>query len=70
MPTMDEYAKAPGAERLTRLARTPDELAVAIRGQSETALARRPDPKNCAAKEVASHDPTTRHEAASRSTTS
>src|SRR5439155_941685 len=45
MPSMDEYAKAPVAVRLNRLERTPDELAGAVRGQSEAALARRPDPK-------------------------
>ena len=45
MPSMDEHAKAPLAERLKRLERTPDELAGAVRGQSEAALARRPDPK-------------------------
>src|SRR5437867_10897143 len=55
MPTMDEYAKAPAAERLKRLERTPDELATALRSQSEATLARRPDPKNWAAKEVACH---------------
>ena len=42
---MDEYAKAPSAERLKRLERTPDDLAAALRGQSEATLARRPDPK-------------------------
>src|SRR5439155_764900 len=45
MPSMDEYAKAPVAVRLKRLESTPDELAGAVRGQSEAALARRPDPK-------------------------
>lgn len=55
MPTMDEYAKAPAAERLKRLERTPDELATALRSQSEATLARRPDPKNWAAKEVVCH---------------
>src|SRR5216110_408178 len=52
MPSMDEYAKAPVAVRLKRLESTPDELAGAVRGQSEAALARRPDPK-------LSFDPTT-----------
>ncbi len=55
MPTMEEYAKQPVTERLARLERTTDELAAAIRGQSEAALARRPDPKNWAAKEVVCH---------------
>ncbi len=55
MPTMEEYAKQPAADRLTRLARTADELAAALRGQSEAVLARRPDAKNWAAKEVVCH---------------
>ena len=55
MPTMEDYAKRPVAERLQRLTRTADELAAAVRGQSETALARRPDAKNWAAKEVVCH---------------
>ena len=55
MPTMEEYAKQPAADRLKRLERTADELAAAIRGQSEAALARRPDAKNWAAKEALCH---------------
>jgi hypothetical protein len=55
MPTMEEYAKLSRAERLKRLERGPDDLASAVRGQSEAALARRPDPKNWAAKEVVCH---------------
>ena len=55
MPTMEEYARQPVADRLKRLTRTADELAAAVRGQSETALARRPDAKNWAAKEVVCH---------------
>lgn len=55
MPTMEEYGKQPAADRLKRLDRTADELAAAIRGQSEAALARRPDAKNWAAKEVVCH---------------
>src|SRR6266849_6973618 len=51
MPTMEEYAKQPGAERMKRLARTGDELAAAIKGRDEAVLARRPDAKNWAAKE-------------------
>jgi len=52
---MEEYAKQPAADRLKRLERTADELAAAIRGQSEAALARRPDAKNWAAKEALCH---------------
>ena len=55
MATMAEYAKQPLAARLARCERTPDELAAAIRGQSEAALGTRPDGKNWAAKEVACH---------------
>ena len=55
MPTMDEYAKQPAAQRLARLTRTADELAAAIKGQSDAALSRRPDAKNWAAKEVVCH---------------
>jgi len=55
MPTMEEYAKQPIADRVKRLERTPDELAAAIKGQSATVLAKRPDEKNWAAVEVVCH---------------
>ncbi|MBI2491561.1 MAG: DinB family protein [Candidatus Rokubacteria bacterium] len=55
MPTMDEYAKQPLADRLTRLGRTADELAAALRSQSDAALSRRPDAKSWAAREVVCH---------------
>lgn len=55
MPTIEEYAKQPVAERLKRLERTADDLAAAIRGQNDAALSRRPDAKNWAAKEVICH---------------
>jgi hypothetical protein len=55
MPTMEDVAKQPLEQRLGRLARTADDFAAAIKGQSETALARRPDAKNWAAKEVVCH---------------
>ncbi len=55
MPTMDEYATQSIADRLKRLERTPDELAAAIRGQSDAALSHRPDVQNWAAKEVVCH---------------
>ncbi len=55
MPTMEDYAKQPREQRLTRLERTADELAAAIRGQSEATLSRRPDAKNWAPKEVVCH---------------
>jgi uncharacterized damage-inducible protein DinB len=55
MPTVEEYAKQPREQRLARMTRTADELAAAIRGQSDAALARRPDGKNWAAKEIVCH---------------
>jgi hypothetical protein len=55
MPTMEEYAKQPREQRIARLTRTADQLAAAIKGQSDAALSRRPDPKNWAAKEVVCH---------------
>ncbi len=55
MPTLEEYATQPTAQRMERLTRTADELAAAIKGQSESLMARRPDAKNWAAKEVVCH---------------
>ena len=55
MPTMEEVARQPLEQRLGRMTRTADDLATAIRGQSEAALVRRPDAKNWAAKEVVCH---------------
>ncbi len=55
MPTLEDVAKLPREQRLARLARTPDDLAAAIRGQGDAALSRRPDAKNWAAKEVVCH---------------
>lgn len=55
MPTMEDYAKQPREQRITRLQRTADELAAAVRGQSDAALAKRPDAKNWAATEVVCH---------------
>jgi len=55
MPTVEEYAKQPAAQRIARLARTPDELAAAIGNHSDADLGRRPDAKNWAAKEVVCH---------------
>ena len=43
MPTMEEYAKQPREQRMQRLTRTADELAAAIKGQSDAVLSRRPD---------------------------
>ena len=55
MPTLEEVAKQPLEERLGRMSRTADDLAAAIKGQSEAVLVRRPDLKNWAAKEVICH---------------
>jgi hypothetical protein len=55
MPTLEEVAKQSLEERLSRMSRTADDLAAAIRGQSEAALVRRPDGKNWAATEVICH---------------
>jgi hypothetical protein len=55
MPTMEEYARQPREQRIQRLTRTADELAAAIKGQSDAVLSRRPDARNWAAKEVVCH---------------
>jgi uncharacterized damage-inducible protein DinB len=55
MPTLDDYARQPRELRLQRLARTADELATAIKGQSDSALTRRPQTQSWAAKEVVCH---------------
>ena len=55
MPTIEDVARQSLAERLGRMEHTADDLAAAIRGQSEVALSRRPDGKNWAAKEVICH---------------
>jgi hypothetical protein len=55
MPTFEEYARQPLADRLARAERTPDELAAAIRGRDDATLSRRPDPRNWAPKEIVCH---------------
>ena len=55
MLTRDEYARQPVPERLQRLARTPDDLAAALRGKSDDILSRRPGAKKWSAKEVVCH---------------
>jgi DinB superfamily len=55
MPTREEAAKQPLEQRLGGMSRTAEDLAAAIRGQSEAALVRRPDSKNWAANEVIFH---------------
>ena len=55
MPSIDEYARRPREERLARIARTPGELADAMRGAAAAVLARRPAPESWAATEVICH---------------
>jgi hypothetical protein len=55
MATREEYLRQPVAARLERLARTPDDVAAAVRGVAGERLSRRPDPGNWAAKEVICH---------------
>ena len=55
MPTRDEWLRQSLRERLDRMARTPDDLASAIRGLSDAVLSRRPDAKSWSAKEVICH---------------
>jgi hypothetical protein len=55
MLTMEEVGKQSLEQRLDRMSRTADDLAAAIRGQSEAVLVRRPDGKNWAANEVICH---------------
>ena len=55
MPTREEYLQQPLEQVLARLARTPADLATAVRGQSDAALSRRPGPKRWSAKEVVCH---------------
>jgi hypothetical protein len=55
MPTMEDVAKQPREQKLARMARTADDLAAAIRGQTATTLAKRPDAKNWAAIECLCH---------------
>jgi hypothetical protein len=55
MPSREVYAGLPLAQRLERLARTPDDLASAIQGRASVELARRPDAKNWSATEIVCH---------------
>ncbi len=55
MPTMEEYAKQPRAQRTQRLTRTADELAAAIKGRGDDELSRRPDDRSWSAKEIVCH---------------
>jgi DinB superfamily len=55
MVTREEVARQPLEQRTARMARTAEDLASAIRGQSEAVLTQRPDDKNWAANEVICH---------------
>ncbi len=55
MASIDEYARRPRAERLARIARTPDELTDALRDVDDARLVRRPAPKSWAPTEVVCH---------------
>jgi len=55
MLTIEDYAKQSRAQRMQRLTRTVDDLATAIKGQSDVVLSRRPDAKNWSAKEDVCH---------------
>ena len=55
MPSIEEYARRPREERLTRIARTPDELTDAVHRADAARLARRPAPKSWAPTEVICH---------------
>src|SRR5262245_7263171 len=55
MPTLEEVAQQSVEQRLGRMSRTADDLAAAIRGQSEAVLVRRPDATNWAPNEILCH---------------
>lgn len=55
MPTMEEVAKQSREEKLARMKRTPDDLAIAVQGKTDDVLSHRPDGKNWSAKEVVCH---------------
>src|ERR687897_232813 len=55
MAAIETYAAMPREARLTRLARTADELAAAITGRTADELARRPAAQAWAAVEVLGH---------------
>jgi hypothetical protein len=50
--TREEYARRSRQERLARIAETPGELALAVKGRSDEILSRLPDEQGWAAKEV------------------
>src|SRR5439155_248302 len=55
MPSIEEYTRRPREERLARIARTPEELASAVRSVDAAVLTHRPAPKSWAPTEVVCH---------------
>ena len=55
MPTMEEGATQTHEPKFASMARTADDLAAAIKGQTAAALAKRPDPRNWSAVECICH---------------
>src|SRR2546421_698808 len=55
MPTFEECPRRPREERLARIARTPEELASAVRSVDAAVLTHRPAPKSWAPTEVVCH---------------
>ena len=55
MPSIEESARRPRAERLARIASTPGELTDAVQSADAAVIARRPAPKSWAANEVLCH---------------
>ena len=55
MPSPEEYLRQPLERRLTRLARTPDELDEALRSRSADLLSRRPATSSWSAVEIVCH---------------
>src|SRR5947209_15228817 len=55
MPSIEEYTRRPREERLARIARTPEELASAVRSVAAAWLTHRPPPKGWAPTEVVCH---------------
>src|SRR6185503_16105796 len=53
--TIEEYRQKPIKERVSRMARTPDEIAEAIRGVGDAILSRRPEDASWSAKEIVCH---------------
>lgn len=55
MATRMDYAQQPVVRALERMERTADEVAAAVKGQSDVSLSRRPAPASWSAKEVVCH---------------